>query len=145
MYQLTLKLLWQICRIFKDKLLPLDILKWINTSASREVNHYYWIWFSILWKILRQKVEISMIQEFEELRFIQSLITKKNLMVPFYGWGSTASRLEPLRGGNLLFTFKFPEIPGTHFIDLERMKDWADLRATQCFRTRDPWIENPEP
>ena len=25
-------------------------------------------------------------------------------MAPFYGWGSTASRLEPLRGGNLLFT-----------------------------------------
>ena len=25
-----------------------------------------------------------------------------NFMVPFYGWGSTASRLEPLRGGSLL-------------------------------------------
>ena len=32
-------------------------------------------------------------------------------MAPFYGWGSTASRLEPLRGGSLLFTTKFPEIP----------------------------------
>ena len=31
-------------------------------------------------------------------------------MAPFYGWGSTASRLEPLRGGSLLFTTKFPEI-----------------------------------
>ena len=41
---------------------------------------------------------------------------------PFYGWCSTASRLEPLRGGSLLFTTKFPEIPGTHFIDLGRMK-----------------------
>ena len=30
----------------------------------------------------------------------------------------TASRLEPLPGGSLLFTIKFPEIPGTHFIDL---------------------------
>ena len=49
-------------------------------------------------------------------------LTKKNFMVPFYGWGSTVSRLEPLRGGSLLFTTKFPEIPGTHFIDLERMK-----------------------
>ena len=46
----------------------------------------------------------------------------KNFMAPFYGWGSTASRLEPLRGGSLLFTTKFPEIPGTHFIDLGRMK-----------------------
>ena len=25
-------------------------------------------------------------------------------MAPFYRWGSTASRLEPLRGGSLLFT-----------------------------------------
>ena len=47
---------------------------------------------------------------------------KNNFMTPFYGWVSTASRLEPLRGGNLLFTTKFPEIPGTHFIDLGRMK-----------------------
>ena len=32
---------------------------------------------------------------------------KKNLMAPFYyGWGSTASRLQPLRGGSLLFTIK---------------------------------------
>ena len=48
-------------------------------------------------------------------------------MAPFYGWGSTASRLVPLRGGSLLFTTKFPDIPGnlvvrTHFIDLGRMK-----------------------
>ena len=34
-------------------------------------------------------------------------------MVPFYGWGSTASRLEPLPGGSLLFTTNSPEIPGT--------------------------------
>ena len=33
-------------------------------------------------------------------------------MAPFYGWGSTASVLEPLRGGSLLFTTKSPEIPG---------------------------------
>ena len=54
-------------------------------------------------------------------------------MAPFYGWGSTASRLEPLRGGSLLFTTKFPDIPGTHFIDLRRMKGWVDLGATQWF------------
>ena len=35
-------------------------------------------------------------------------------MAPFYGWGSTASRLELLRGGSLLFTTKFPEFPGIH-------------------------------
>ena len=27
-----------------------------------------------------------------------------NFIAPFYGWGSTASWLEPLRGGSLLFT-----------------------------------------
>ena len=44
-------------------------------------------------------------------------------MAPFfYGWGSTAPRLEPLQGGSLPFTTKFSEIPGTHFIDLGRMK-----------------------
>ena len=46
----------------------------------------------------------------------------KNFITPFYGWGSTASRLVPLRGGSLLFTTNFPYIPGTHFIDLGRMK-----------------------
>ena len=44
--------------------------------------------------------------------------------------GSTASRLEPLQAGSLLFTTKFPEIPGTHFIDLGRMKDRVDHGAT---------------
>ena len=43
-------------------------------------------------------------------------------MAPFYGWGSIASRLEPLREGSLLFTTKFPEISGNHFINLGRMK-----------------------
>ena len=53
---------------------------------------------------------------------------------------STASRLEPLRGGSLLFTTKFPEITGTHLIDLGMMKDWVDLGATQWFRKRDPGL-----
>ena len=43
-------------------------------------------------------------------------------MAPFSGWGLTTSRLELLRGGSLLFTTKFPEIPGTHFINLRRTK-----------------------
>ena len=54
-------------------------------------------------------------------------------MAPFYGWGSTASRLEPLQGGSLLFTTKFPEIPGAHFINLRRMKGRVDLGAIQWF------------
>ena len=43
-------------------------------------------------------------------------------MAPFHGGGSTAPRLEPLQGGSLLFTNKFPKIPGTNFFDLGRMK-----------------------
>ena len=50
------------------------------------------------------------------------VIKKTNFIAYFYGWDSTASRLELLRGGSLLFTTKFPEIPGTHFINLGRMK-----------------------
>ena len=56
-----------------------------------------------------------------------------------------ASRLEPLQWGSLLFTTKFPDIPGTHFIDLGRMKGWVDLGPNQWFWTRDPWIRNPAP
>ena len=70
---------------------------------------------------------------------------KKNFMAPFYGWGSTASRLVSFRGGCLLFTTKFPNISGTHFIDLGRMKGWVDLGAKQWFWTRNPWIGNPAP
>ena len=40
-------------------------------------------------------------------------------MTPFYGWGSTASRLELLRGGSLFFTTRFPEIPGTRHSGFE--------------------------
>ena len=45
-------------------------------------------------------------------------------MARFHAWCSTASRLQPLREGSFLFTFQFPEIPGTHFIGLGRMKGW---------------------
>ena len=43
---------------------------------------------------------------------------KKGLWSFSDGWGSTASRLEwkPLWGGSLLFTIKFSEIAGTHFV-----------------------------
>ena len=45
-------------------------------------------------------------------------------MGPFYGWGSTASRLVPLWGGRLLFTTKLPDISGTHW-------PWKDGRLSQ--------------
>ena len=36
-------------------------------------------------------------------------------MAPFYRWGSTASRLEPLRGGSLLFIQRFQNIHGSNY------------------------------
>ena len=39
-----------------------------------------------------------------------TLLKKTNFMASFYEWGTTTSRLEPRRGGSLLFTTKFPEI-----------------------------------
>ena len=70
---------------------------------------------------------------------------KKTVKAPFYRWGSIASKLEPLWGGSLLFTTKLQEIPGTHFINLRRMKGWVNLGATQWFWTQDPWIGNQVP
>ena len=64
---------------------------------------------------------------------------------PFYGWFSTASRLEPLWGGSLLYNTKFPEIPDTHFINLRRTKGWVDLGSTQWFWTWVSRIVNPAP
>ena len=56
------------------------------------------------------------------MRLFRNKLKKTNFMALCYGWGSTTSRLEPLQGGSLLFITKSPEIPGTHFIDLGRMK-----------------------
>ena len=43
-------------------------------------------------------------------------------MAPFYGWGSTVSRLEPLREDSLLFTTKVSEISGIYLF-LQPRKD----------------------
>ena len=62
-------------------------------------------------------------------------------MAPFYGWGSTASMLQqPLRGGSLLFTIQFPEIPGTHFINLRRMKAESTLEPPSGFEHGTPGL-----
>ena len=38
---------------------------------------------------------------------------------------------EPLQGDSLLFTDKYPRIPGTHFINLGIMKRCVDFGAVQ--------------
>ena len=67
------------------------------------------------------------------LKYCTSNVKKLYFIALFYGWGSTASRLEPLQRGSLIFTTKLPEIPGTCFIDLGRMNGLADPGPTQWF------------
>ena len=44
---------------------------------------------------------------------------------------------EPLRRGSLLFTTQAQRVPGTHLINLERMKGWAEFGAAHWFWSRD--------
>ena len=45
-------------------------------------------------------------------------------MAPFLWMGfNSLKTTEPLPGGSLLFTTKFPEIPGTHLINLGSMEN----------------------
>ena len=54
--------------------------------------------------------------------FIDKL-KKNKLHDPFLWMGFNCLKAtDPLRGGSLLFTTKFPEIPRTHLINLGRMK-----------------------
>ena len=82
---------------------------------------------TLLRQMLFQLFQVSLLSLllYPKLRYFPRLtrIKKTNFMTPFYGWGSSASRLEPLQGDILLFTTKFPEVPGTHFINVGRMKD----------------------
>ena len=64
--------------------------------------------------MIRDRLQISLLILTKSKRI--NLI-KKNFMALFYEWG-----LQPLREGSLLFTIQFPATPGTHFIDLRRIK-----------------------
>ena len=55
--------------------------------------------------------------------FLLPTTSKKKLYGPFLWLGFNCFKTtEPLQGGSLLFTTKFPEITGTHLIDLGRIK-----------------------
>ena len=70
------------------------------------------ICFSMIMITTRKKMEIC-----------DKYIKKKKLYGPFLWMGFNCLKAaEALPGGGLLFTTKFPEIPGTHFINLGRMK-----------------------
>ena len=51
---------------------------------------------------------------FKKIGWKNNEIIKKSFMAPFYGCCSTASRLEPLWRGSLLYNTKSPEIPGIY-------------------------------
>ena len=64
-------------------------------------------------------------------------------MAPFYEWGSTASRPEPLRGGSLLFTTKFPELLLLILSTSERWKAESSLELSHPWSH--PVVSNTEP
>ena len=65
---------------------------------------------------------------------ISYTLIRNNFMTPFYGWGSNCLRAtKPLWGDSFLYTAKSPDFPGTHLIDLKKMKGSVDLGATQWF------------
>ena len=104
------------------------VVSWQMNNVTSPIAQVLWTlnltgWWRMTWGYL-SKNYITLRKKF--LPFI----LKNNFMAPFCGWGSTASRLEPLRGDSLLFTTKSPEIPGTHLIDLGTMKGWVDLGAS---------------
>ena len=66
---------------------------------------------------------VMKIFNFADRQIFNSLSFLKKLYGPFLRMGFNCLKaIEPLRGGSLLFTIKLPEIPGTHLIDLGRMK-----------------------
>ena len=69
---------------------------------------------------------------------------KKILWPPFLWMGSNCLKVRAT-SRSLLLTTNFPEIPGTHFIKLGRMKGCVNLEATQWFWTQNRWIGNPAP
>ena len=66
---------------------------------------------------------------------------KKKIYGPFSWMGLNCPRAtESLREGSLLFTTKFPEIPGTHFIDLGRWKAESTLEPPSGFEHETPGL-----
>ena len=142
-YYIKLNLYCMPCQVNNPALFQLGTF-YIKTISKGVCNN---------WSIEGTKINITIIQvpyknptrghPFCSFYILGFWLKKKNFMAPFFGWGSTVSKLEPLRGESLLFTTKFPEISGTHFIDLGRVKGWVNLGTTHWFWTRGLWIGNP--
>ena len=73
--------------------------------------------------LTRLRIRFSHLKEHKFKHNFQGSIDLKKLYGPFIWMVFSCPRLQPLRGGSLLFTTKFPEIAGTHFINLGRMNN----------------------
>ena len=95
-------------------------------------------------KLLALKQLFNLVSNSHHTRWGLTTLSLKKLYGPFLWLGFNCLRVaEPLRGGSLLFTTKFPAIPGTHLIDLGRMKGWVDLGAFDIRKLRDSkWWRN---
>ena len=70
---------------------------------------------------------------------------KTKLYDPFLGIGFNCLIAKSTSRRQFTFYHKFPEIPGTHFINLRRIKSWVNFGAIQWLRTWDPCIGNTVP
>ena len=121
--------------------------------AEENVNWNVQKWvFNSEWKDINRKKNLYNKHELYCLTWSKSLTChhgglsdKKTSWSPFmngvqlpHKYGATMRQ-----GGCLLFTTKFPQIPGTYLINLRRMKGWVEPGASQWFLTRNPWIGSP--
>ena len=102
----VIKNYYKICNISGMKQLvdnPTVVTRTCDPSKSRSLHHQFQTWF---------QVEVK-----DEIRVLLISFTYFSyFIIPFYGWGSTASRLK----SNYEEIYFLPEVPGTHLIDLRR-------------------------
>ena len=87
---------------------------------------------SFAWILPLHNIIFPIIDQWSSCSNVPFYEKKKEFMALFHGWGSTASRLEPLWEGSLLFSIKVPDIAGTHFLST------SERRATQKIQKSDP-------
>ena len=98
-------------------------LKHFSGGVVLKTKQYIVVYISNCWTSYQHGYPINKKLNFEISMFFLKKFLNLNFMAPFYRWGSTASRLLLPWGCSLLFITKFPDIPGTLFIDL-RLASW---------------------
>ena len=113
-------LCWLIHRsVFLNRYLPKIIFphKQLQSNTSH-TSHLIFFWFYLSF------LQWSIFKKWDQRH-------KKKLYGPILWMGFNCIKAtEPLLGDSLLFTTKSPGGPGTHLIDLRKMKGWANLGAT---------------